>query len=194
MDNLDVFLESVKNLKTVGTVAFSSKFLVKKMVAPINYRNARCIVELGTGNACITKGLLQKMNPQTQLFSFEINAKFYEMVKGQLNDRRLHLINDSAENLGTYIRQAGFEKADCIVSSLPLVSLPKEIEYNIVKAIIENLTPEGMFIQYSYSTVQLKKFETLFGEHNVKLKFAALNFPPAFVYICRNTEQLSGIL
>lgn len=192
MDNLDVFLESVKNLKTVGTVAFSSKFLVKKMVAPINYRKAHCIVELGTGNGCITKALLQKMHHTSRLLSFEINPKFYQMVSQQLHDKRLHLINDSAESLGLYVQKEGFDKADYIVSSLPLVSLPKEIEENIVKAIVENLHPNGLFIQYSYSTLRLKKFENLFGEHNVKLNFVALNFPPAFVYVCQNTPNLKN--
>lgn len=189
MDNVDVFLESVKNLKTVGTVAFSSKHLVKKMIAPIHFSEARCIVELGTGNGCITRALLKRMKPDTRLLSFEINENFYQMTAKQLSDPRLQLINDSAENMQLHLHNAGYIYADYIVSSVPLVSLPKQVEENIMIAALKTLKPKGLFIQFSYSTIQLKKFERVFGEENVMLKFTPLNFPPAFIYICQYNQH-----
>jgi phospholipid N-methyltransferase len=115
MNNIDIFLESVKNLQTVGTLAFSSKHLVKKMVEPIRFAEARCIIELGTGNGCITRALLRRMKPDTQLLSFEINDNFHRMTAAQLHDPRLRLINDSAENMLPYIYESGFLYADYII-------------------------------------------------------------------------------
>jgi phospholipid N-methyltransferase len=188
MDNVDIFLESVKNLQTVGTLAFSSKHLVKKMVSPIQFADARCIIELGTGNGCITKALLKQMKPDAQLLSFEINENFYQMTAKHLHDPRLHLINDSAENMMTHLYNAGFLHADYIVSSVPLVSLPKQVEENILATSLKALKPNGLFIQFSYSTVLLKKIERTFGEKNVKLNFTPLNFPPAFIYVCKHRQ------
>ena len=192
MDNLDLLRETIRNFQTVGAVAFSSKFLVKKMTASVDFERARCIVELGTGNGCITRSLLRQMHPKASLLSFEINERFYEMVQMQISDKRLSLICDSAERLGSYLplqSKKKDSKADYIISSLPLVALPKQVEENVLRAVRENLKPNGYFIQYSYSTIQLKKFEQLFGEPNVKIKFTALNLPPAFVYICHNVNS-----
>lgn len=186
MNNIDIFLESVKNLQTVGTLAFSSKHLVKKMVEPIRFAEARCIIELGTGNGCITRALLRRMKADTQLLSFEINDNFHRMTAAQLHDPRLRLINDSAENMLPYIYESGFLYADYIVSSVPLVSLPKQIEENILNSVLSTLKPKGLFVQFSYSTILLKKIEQTFGKKNVKVNFTPLNFPPAFIYVCKH--------
>ena len=47
--------EFIKERKTVGAIAPSSKFLMKKMIAPIDFQKADVIVELGPGNGVFTK-------------------------------------------------------------------------------------------------------------------------------------------
>jgi len=183
MKQITLLTEAFKNLKTVGTITFSSKFLVKNIIAPIDFNKARCIVELGAGDGCITKALLEKMRPDATLISFEINDKFCELIKREVTDNRLHLVCDSAEKIGEYLKQYGFEKADFIVSSVPLVVLPKEIARNIEKEVTKTLKSGGIFVHLSYSPLQFKKFEKMFS--SVKLHFTLLNMPPAFVYICR---------
>jgi len=191
MNNIDIFIESVKNPQIIGAWAFSSKHVVKKMVKPIRFAEARCIVELGAGNGCITRALLRRMKPDTQLLSFEINKKFYRMTAARLRDSRLRLINDSAENMLPYIYESGFAYADYIVSSVPLVSLPKRIRENILNSVLATLKPNGLFIQLSYSTILRKKIERIFGRKNVKIDFTPFNFPPAFIYVCKHNLNVS---
>jgi len=182
MKKFDLLIENIKNIKTVGTLTFSSKFLVKKMIAPIDFERANCIVELGAGNGCITKGLLSKMKPDAKLLAFEIHEGFCEIIKSEIDDERLHLINDSAEKIDEYLHKFGVEKADYIVSAVPLIVLPKPIALNIVNAAKQSLSPDGLFIQLSYLPLQYKKFDKQF--ERVKLNFTPLNLPPAFVYVC----------
>ena len=183
MKKVDIFLESIKNIKTVGTITFSSKFLVKKMIAPIDFSKADCIVELGAGNGCITEGLIGRMTTSTKLLSFEINEQFCDLINDRIDDERLVLINDSAEKIENYLKKQGFKHADHIVSAVPLVVLPKEIGIRIVEESIKCLKPGGLFIQLSYSPLQGKKFENQFD--NMKINFTMLNLPPAFVYVCQ---------
>lgn len=183
MKQITLLSEAFKNLKTVGTITFSSKFLVKNIIAPIDFNKARCIVELGAGDGCITKAILEKMHPDAVLISFEVNDKFCDMINKDVNDPRLHLVCDSAEKIGEYLQKYGFGKADYIISSVPLVVLPKEIARNIEKEVTKTLVSGGTFVHLSYSPLQLKKFERMFS--SVQIHFTLLNMPPAFVYICK---------
>lgn len=185
MNQIQLIIEALKNIKTVGTVTFSSQALVKKMIAPVDFGTTKCIVELGAGNACITKELLKKMRPDTQLLSFEINDRFYSLMKG-IRDSRLHSIHDSAEHLEAYLDQLGFEYADYVVSALPLVWFSDELNEKILQAVKKRLKPGGAFIQLSYKKNTYKKFEHYFD--GTKTNFCLWNFPPGFVFTCEKAE------
>ncbi|HMS52577.1 MAG TPA: rRNA adenine N-6-methyltransferase family protein, partial [Chitinophagales bacterium] len=72
------------------------------MLEPVVFKPKQVIIELGAGNGCITKELLNRMHPDSQLFSFEVNENFCTMLNSTIQDERLHLINDSAEHLTQY--------------------------------------------------------------------------------------------
>jgi len=182
MNHLQVFLEAVKNVKTVGTVTFSSKFLSQTIVSPINFEEAKYIVELGAGNGCITKQLLQNMRPDAKLLAFEINEKFCGMLS-ELNDPRLIVVEDSAEKIGEYLAQNDMPHIDATVSALPLVVLPKTLTEKVLQVVQKHLTADGLFIQLSYSAFTYKKFEQYFTK--LKMKFELRNIPPAFVFVCK---------
>lgn len=182
MDKIDVFVEAVKNMKTVGTITFSSKFLVEKMIEPINFSKERYIVELGGGDGCITKALLTRMRPDAKLLVFEINDKFVKMLQS-IKDERLIVIHDSAEKLDYYLQQHNIPVADSVVSALPLVWLPNQLGQAILKKVTQCLKPSGLFIQLSYTPTTAHKFKKLFP--HIRYKFTLLNLPPAFVFVCQ---------
>lgn len=181
MKKFDFFLTALKNLETVGTFTFSSDHLVKKIVEPIDFSKANCIVELGSGNGCITNELLSNMNEDSTLLSFEINDKFMDALS-KLSDSRLKMIHDGAENFEKYLDELNIENADYIVSSLPMVILPKEIKQSIFESVKKRLKPNGSFIQISYSRAGLKEYRSEFD--NVSYKHTFRNLPPAFIYVC----------
>lgn len=175
--------EFLKERKVVGAISPSSKFLMKRMVAPIDFQKADVIVELGPGNGVFTKGILERMKQTTKLFSFELNTPFYEHINATISDDRLILINDTAEKIDEYLAKHGIGKVDYIVSSLPFTVIPKEIKLPIIDKCVKQLKDDGMFIQFQYSLNAKKLLSSKFSQ--VKLDFAALNFPPAFVYKCK---------
>lgn len=177
------FSEFLKEGKNVGSITPSSKYLVKKMIEPIDFSKVKCIVEFGSGTGNITLELLKKMPDDALLLAFEINSEFCEKLQ-RINDPRIKIISDTAEKLEDYLSEYNIQKADYIVSSLPLAMIPNKIVKNILHVVTKVLKPEGAFIQYQYSLNAYKKLRETFK--NVFLTFTPINIPPAFIFTCSN--------
>jgi len=178
---MNFFNQFLEQNRTVGAVAPSSKFLVKKMLAPVDFKKAKVIVEFGPGTGIITRALLKKMLPDALLFSFEINKEFTEYLSS-INDRRLILLNKSAEKLSEELKNHAVHQSDYIISSIPLVNIPAKIENRILLTAYESLKEGGKFIQFQYSLTSQRKLKKIFGD--VEVDFTPLNIPPAFIYVC----------
>ena len=180
MDKIDFLKESIKNLKTVGTFTRSSKFLCKQMIRPVNFQEADNIVELGAGDGVITKHILNDMKKEAKLLAFEVNEHFCDKMR-TINDDRLRVIEDSAENLKKYLDQNNIEEIDYVISAIPFVVVPDEIALDIVSECKKYLKDGGLFIQVHYSLLTKKLYQKVFG--NVDINFVPLNIPPAFVLV-----------
>jgi phospholipid N-methyltransferase len=174
--------EFFKEKKQVGAIAPSSKFLMKKMLKPIDFTTAKVVIELGPGNGVFTKGLLKKLNTDARLFSFELNENFYDLISSSIQDDRLILLNESAEKIQDILSQHGIEKVDYVVSSLPLAVIDESIKQAILDAAVTALKPEGKYIQFQYTLNAKKLLESKFK--SVSYSFVPANIPPAFVYTC----------
>lgn len=181
-ENKNAFLRSfLKNPLRTGSIIQSSPILADKMLEKIDFQNAKYIVEFGGGAGVITKKILKKMRPDATLLCFEIEPTLAEKMKS-IRDPRLIVICDSAEKIDVYLKKYNFQKADCIVSGLPLASLPSRTSRNILKNIYAYLPRGGQYIQFQYSLAHLRQIKYLFS--SVAISFVFLNFPPAFVYVC----------
>jgi len=179
----EFFSEFLKQGKHIGSVTPSSRFLVKKMIDPIDFTNVKCIVEFGPGTGIITMELLNKMPKNSILLVFEINKDFCDRLQ-VIKDPRMHIISDSAENLENYLLENRISNVDYIVSSLPFAMIPNTVVKNILCVSKKILGTTGTYIQYQYSLNALRKLKNTFK--NVDMDFTPMNFPPAFVYTCTN--------
>ena len=176
------FLSEVfKSGGTIGALSPSSSFLAEKMLHPINFKQANCIVEFGPGTGVFTHKLLEKMNPDALLLTFEVNTQFSEDLK-KIKDKRLVVINDSAEKIQDYLKQYHQQSADYIISSLPFAMIPDEVVNTILTNSDNALSENGKYIQFQYSLNAKEKLKSFFSE--VKINFTFLNLPPAFIYVC----------
>ena len=173
--------EFLKN-KSVGAVSSSSKSLAKYMFGNLDYSNAKVIVELGGGQGVFTHEILTLINPECKLLVFETNEAFCNMLKDTTQDDRAVIIHDSAEKIGDYLQKHNFEKADHIISSLPLSMFSLELKEDILHNATQFLTDQGQFLQFQYAPFDYKRLKKHFGK--VKMNFSTRNFPPAFVYRC----------
>ena len=180
MKRLEFFKQSMRNLKTVGTITRSSKFVCKEMINHVDFKNSKVLVELGAGDGVITKHILSAMGPNTKLLSFEVNHAFCEVMR-KIEDDRLIVVEDSAEKLQYYIDELGAGQPDFIISAIPFVAMPEDLSYKIVRSCEKSLQPNGKYIQIHYSLLLKKMYKSVFG--NVDVNFVPLNIPPAFVLV-----------
>ncbi len=180
MGTIEFFKESIKNLRTVGTLTRSSKSLCKAMIKHVDFKTANVIVELGAGDGVITKHILKKMKKDAKLLSFEVNAEFCKQLRA-INDPRLVVVEDSAEYLERYMKENNWSEIDAVISAIPFVALPDELGLMIIGECKRFLKKGGLFIQVHYSLLAKKLYQKVFG--NVDVNFAPLNIPPAFVLV-----------
>ncbi len=178
MNNWTFFREALKNFRATGAIAKASPALVKRLVEPVTGHQPLNIVELGPGEGCVTRALLQRLHPASRLTVFEINEAFVERLR-TMEDPRLGVHAHGAERL-TEIIQPG--TVDFVVSSLPLSMIPQEVKEEILRQSQAVLRPGGKFLQYQYA---LQDYSLLKGYFNrVNVSFTLANMPPAFVYSC----------
>lgn len=172
----------LKDRKTVGSVRPSSRFLAEKMLQNVDFNTSKILVELGPGTGVFTEKIIDKMANDATLLVFELNQNFIRTLRKKIKDKRVIFIYDSAEKIEEYLNKYNFERADAIISSLPLFNFPQELREVIIKNAHKVLKNEGKYIQFQYSTQAKKLLETTFDY--VSIAFTPLNFPPAFVYTC----------
>ena len=171
-----------KDKKMIGSMVPSSKYLAAKMLDHIPFKNTKLIIELGPGTGIFTEKIIQKLDVTTQLIVLELNSEFYQELKAKICHSNVHIKEASADKIGEIMLELGFEKADIIISSLPLANFSAKLRNSILEVVKESLNENGSFIQFQYSLNAYKNLKQLFPV--VKLNFTALNFPPAFVYTC----------
>ena len=171
-----------KDKKMIGSILPSSKFLAAKMLNHIQFKNVKLIVELGPGTGIFTEKIIEKIDASTHLIVLELNPELCKDLKAKINLPNVHIKEASADKIGEIMKELGFEKADIIISSLPLANFSVELRNSILEIVHESLNENGSFIQFQYSLNAFKNLKKLFPV--VKLNFTALNFPPAFVYTC----------
>jgi phospholipid N-methyltransferase len=171
-----------KNKKMVGSVTPSSRFLTKKIIKNIDFKNSNVFVVLGPGNGVFTKEIIKKMNKNAVLLIFELNDIFYNDLKNRIDDKRVHLIHDSAEKINEYLKKCNVDSVDTVISSLPIAVLPDKVRKKILVSVKRSLNNNGKFIQFQYSLQAKESLKKLYSK--IKISFTPFNFPPAFIYTC----------
>ena len=121
----DFLRESIRNLRSTGSVAPSSRFLCRAIASKIDPEKARIVVELGPGDGVVTRFILDRLGPEAKLLIFEINEVFVEKIRSNFDDPRLVVIHDSAENMSRHFRALQIQEVDFIISGIPFVMLPE---------------------------------------------------------------------
>lgn len=174
-------IKLIRNIRTSGTISPSSRGLIRRMLASIDFSKTRCVVELGPGNGCITRELLKRLGPDSSLICLEVNNDFVAQLNA-LNDPRLHVYNACASSIRSILDELDIGCVDYVVSSLPLAIIDDEVVTAIVESVRDNLCEGGRFVQYQYSLNNWDDIKPAFSE--ARLGFTLLNMPPAFVYDC----------
>lgn len=144
----------------------------------MNYPGKKVFIEYGSGAGEFTSHFLERMDEDAVIVALETNEYFVDKLK-EIDDPRLKVIHDGAENTPAVMKELGLGKADYIISGIPFTLHPLEMRKEIVKQTADLLKDDGSFIVYQYSTYMKRFLKEEF--QNITTGFTMFNIPPMFV-------------
>jgi phospholipid N-methyltransferase len=170
----------IKHPRMVGSIIPSSRILINKMLAPVDWENTRVFVEYGPGVGTFTRPILDLLGPEATLVTIDTNPDFTAYLKGSIDDPRLVAVTGSAADVEKILDDRGLGKADFILSGLPFSTLPPGVGQAIAKATAEVIRPGGAFLVYQFSP----KVRDFIAPHFERIErgFEWVNVPPATLF------------
>jgi phospholipid N-methyltransferase len=169
--------------RMLGSIVPSSRFLIRQLLEPVDWSQARVIVEYGPGVGVITSEVLRRMRPDAMLIAIETNPAFVSFLRSAIQDERLHVVEASAEAVDEILRRYGQSNASYVISGIPFSTIPAPVRENILLKTCEVLKPGGSFLVYQFSSRVLEDLQRIF--RYVRRKFEPLNVLPAHLFFCQ---------
>lgn len=170
----------IKHPVMVGSVIPSSKILIDRMLAQVDWANCKLFVEYGPGVGTFTQHILDRLSPDATLVTIDTNPDFTAYLNGKFTDSRLEAVTGSAANVRKILADRGFESADYVLSGLPFSTLPQGVGPKIAQETAEALRPGGAFLVYQFSP----KVREFIAPHfdRIDKAFEWVNIPPATLF------------
>lgn len=177
----------VKNFlrdRNVASITPTSCFGVKRVCKKIDFDHSELIVEYGPGTGVFTHYLLKNMKNGSRLIAIERNKQFGSILRRTIQDPRVIIVNDSAENVLETLRACKESQADYIVSGIPFMWISDDIKNRILYNTRRALKKGGKFLVYqtcfqtdNHLKVHLERFFPV-----VNTRYELRNIPPLRIY------------
>ena len=140
--------------------------------------NTGHVVEFGPGTGRFTEAILARGLPPQNLTLFELDEEFVDFLRRKFPGVTVH--QAGAETAAQVVKA----QVSTVISGLPLLSFPKELQRAIISGAFQVLGPRGSYVQFTYGPrppVSDQMIEELGVKVNKGHKIWA-NLPPARVY------------
>jgi phosphatidylethanolamine/phosphatidyl-N-methylethanolamine N-methyltransferase len=135
--------------KTVGAAAPSGRGLAKLMAGQVDPLGDGLVVELGAGTGVITQALLAHGVDPARLVVFERDPSLVALVRRKMPE--VNVICADARSLRQTLAAAYPSRpVSTIISSLPLLSMPRSLRWRIAVECHRTLNGQGKLIQFTY--------------------------------------------
>ncbi|HET9048311.1 MAG TPA: methyltransferase domain-containing protein [Chiayiivirga sp.] len=185
------FRQWLRHPRATAAVSPSGPQLVKAMIAEVPPK-ARRVIELGVGTGVMTHAILARGIEPQNLLAIELNPELHRFLCNTFP--KVNVLCADARQLLAESQACGYADgglSDAVVSSLGLLSMPRDLQRDILKAAFDCLTPDGCFIQFTYGPVCPVPREVMdqLGLFAVRGGTVLRNVPPATVFVLRRTRS-----
>jgi phosphatidylethanolamine/phosphatidyl-N-methylethanolamine N-methyltransferase len=146
-------------------------------------------VEYGPGTGVINRHLLKPgvLSADSKVIVIELDGPLAGHLQNNLQDPRLHVFHDSADNVQNILETCDEEYADVVISGIPFSKIPKETCAKIAEETRAVLNNEGRFVIYQVTDAVRKHLHGRFHTHSRDRVW--LNLPPLVVYRASKNGQ-----
>ena len=170
----------IKHPVMVGSIIPSSRKLIDRMLAPVDWASTRLFVEYGPGVGTFTRPLLERLGPDATLVTIDTNEDFTKYLADSIDDPRLVAVTGSAADVEKILTERDLGQADYVLSGLPFSTLPPGVGDAIAEATANVIRPGGAFLVYQFRA-QVREFIKPWFER-IERGFEWVNVPPAHLF------------
>ncbi|MBN8531107.1 MAG: methyltransferase domain-containing protein [Alphaproteobacteria bacterium] len=165
-----------------GSPVPSGESLARAMAEQVDVNRPGYIIELGAGTGVVTSALIKAGIPRDRLLVIERNQAFFDLLQEKFPDTQI--LQQDAQKLTQILRQQHIHEINAVVSSLPLLSLPAQVQRNVVEQVASVLGPDSIYIQYTYGLLSPVPKRLLHGFSLTGRRVRRIwrNIPPAFIW------------
>jgi phosphatidylethanolamine/phosphatidyl-N-methylethanolamine N-methyltransferase len=174
----------------IGSLTPSSRALARAMAEQVEQDVDGAIVELGGGTGSVTYALLEAGIDPKRIIVVERDPRLYSILHQHFP--HIAVIRADACDLNKVLEERGIKKVAAVVSSLPLLSMPKGIRYQVEARMSEVLKAGGVLIQFTYGTHSPINHDRWRGYRiwGRRTRFVVANVPPAHVWVYHRERRI----
>ena len=135
----------------VGSIIPSSRFTIRKMLAPVKWDECKVFVEYGPGVGTFCRPVLERLRRDGLLIVIDTNPLYIDYLRATITDSRFVAVHGSAADVEDIVNGQGHDHADYVLSGLPFSTLPEGVGPAIAEATHKVLRPGGAFLVYQFS-------------------------------------------
>lgn len=181
-DRRHFFARWLKDPRHIGAVVPSGRSLARRMAAQVDPDRPGHVLELGPGTGVITRELLAAGVAPARLVLVERDPRFQPLLRERFP--AVTLLNGDAAKLRDLLAAHDVSRLAAVVSGLPMLTLPEDVQRAVLSQSFELLGEDGVFVQFTYSPglpVPRRRLESL-GLNAERAGRAWRNIPPAHVW------------
>ncbi len=172
----------------VGAVMPSSRWLARAMAVQVDAGKPGAVIELGAGTGVVTHALLETGLAPDRLLVIERDQKMHMALVSHFH--HLNVLCADALHLDEVLKSLSVERVNAVVSSLPLLSMPKSVRRGIEQRMAEVIGRDGRIVQFTYGpkspiSKEILKKHKLRGK---RVKMVLANVPPAHVWVYQRAK------
>lgn len=143
-----LYLKNMIRDKNIASITPTSHAGVKRVCERIDFSKPNVIVEYGPATGVFTYYLLERLSSDSRLILIERNQEFVRILKDRIQDERVSVYGESAEQVQEIVQNEGLEQVDYIISGIPFSFFSDALRDEIVRKTHAVLRPQGKFLPY----------------------------------------------
>ena len=184
MSDLSLFLGQLirrpTEIRAIAPTASAAAHEMARCIRP----EMEAVAEIGAGTGTITRAILARGLPPARLELYELNAAFCARLRDAFPGVTVH--NRPAQDMVN----VGRKNLDAVISGVPTLPMPDEMQHAIVGAALWMLKPGAPVVEITYGTQPplSERVREDLGLSFTRSRRIWRNLPPAQVYAFRQVE------